>query len=159
MLEKILTRNLIFQNSYAKWQIKEKRRLLTRNLFFFSQRKIFNKKPTNQTLVTVNSEAAHFESLLQLQHNNDINKNYSKNFIEPESLSIPEDGRINYSTNRAQVHHGSKHVVKMLGAYLLKLLLKAPLKLFCNINKTKKNPSWINSVELLYKKEDIWIHY
>lgn len=75
------------------------------------KRKIFNKKTTNQTLVTVNSESHYNEALL----NNDINRNFAKNnFIDAETLSIPEDGRINYSTNRAQVHHGSKHIVKML---------------------------------------------
>jgi hypothetical protein len=80
--------------------------------------------------VTVNSETHYNEALLQLQHKNDINKNYSKNnFIEPESLSIPEDGRKNYSTNRAQVHHGSKHVVKMLGGCIIALRVKkTPLK-------------------------------
>jgi hypothetical protein len=103
-----------------------------------SQRKIFNKKSTNQTLVTVNSDSHYNEALLQLQHNNDINKNYSKNtFIEPESLSIPEDGRINYSTNRAQVHHGSKRVVKMLGKTQIFLLWKLHKSHSVTVNKTK----------------------
>ena len=62
----------------------------------------------------VNSDSNYNDALLH--HNNGISRNYSKsNFIEPENMSIPEDGRINYSTNRSQVHHGSKHVVKMLG--------------------------------------------
>lgn len=64
--------------------------------------------------MTVNTESHYNEALLQ--HNNDMNRNYAKNnFIDAENMSIPEDGRINYSTNRAQVHHGSKHIVKMLG--------------------------------------------
>lgn len=98
-----------------------------------AQRKIFNKKATNQTLVTV-TESHYNEALLQ--HNNDINRNYAKNnFIDTESMTIPEDGRINYSTNRAQVHHGSKHIVKMLGKLH---------KIFFIIHKSERDAEWAN---------------
>lgn len=86
-------------------------------IFFLFQRKIF-KKATNQTLVTVNCDSHYNEALLQQQqqqqNNNDINRNYKNNLIEQETINT-EDGRINYSANRAQVHHGSRHVVNMLG--------------------------------------------
>jgi hypothetical protein len=90
------------------------------------QRKIFKNPTKHQTLVTVNCESHYNEALInqqqppqqQQQHRpNDINKNYKSNLSEQESI-IPEDGRINYSNNRAQVHHGSRHVVNMLGNFV-----------------------------------------
>lgn len=76
--------------------------------FVWLQRKIF-KKATNQTLVTVNCES-HYNDVL-LQHSSDANKNH---YIDHD-MTIPEDGRINYS-NRGPSHpHGSRHVVNMLG--------------------------------------------
>jgi hypothetical protein len=69
--------------------------------------------------VTVNCESHYNEALIHQQQSqphraNDINKNYKGSLIESDNI-IPEDGRINYSNNRAQVHHGSRHVVNMLG--------------------------------------------
>jgi hypothetical protein len=51
----------------------------------------------------------------QQHNNNDINRNYKKTLIEQEAIKA-DDSRINYSTNRAQVH-GSRHVVNMLGKH------------------------------------------
>ena len=69
--------------------------------------------------MTINSESHYNEALIQQQHNQpnnntDLNKEYKINSSEQDNI-VPEDGRINYSSNRAQVHHGSRHVVNMLG--------------------------------------------
>ncbi|XP_070502946.1 pyrokinin-1 receptor-like isoform X1 [Chironomus tepperi] len=91
------------------------------------KRKIFKNDAKHQTLVTINSESHYNEALIQQQHNQsnnntDLNKEYKINSSEQDNI-VPEDGRINYSSNRAQVHHGSRHVVNMLVVVVITFFL------------------------------------
>lgn len=85
-----------------------------------SQRKIFKNNTKHQTLVTINGESHYNEALLKQQHsqannnNIEITKDFKSNSMEPDGI-VPEDGRINYSSSRTPMHHGSRHVVNMLG--------------------------------------------